>query len=245
MEKMAGEVRLAHGIFGDFGRKNFLSCVEDWSLKAGGGKQTSGTNNAEKILCYPPSVYLYAGRVFPSQSVSAVLVYNEIVSGDGEGEKMSSGTATPFDTGKVALGKSNLVEAPKIGKIAMKGYGHEHHCTLQDWRSYFAFFLTKFFSAPEDYWGNGPKELIDGTDFALKTGDTKWKDWTFETRVVGALSLEGCDLIFVNKAIKSEIERRVKEQPEFSLLSDLCTYVENPLCEAEDYLINNQGIKTL
>lgn len=135
-------------------------------------RNESTTGKSEMKLGLDPSIYLYAGRVFPSDLAQAafLVTHQSLIEGRNVGDVF----VAPFDTGAVAQNYSKL----PFDSDHPDRYVQEHSTAAGDFESYFSRFLHRYFASASDYW-DGIPEPIDGTVF---NSSSDFRNWTFEVR---------------------------------------------------------------
>lgn len=135
-------------------------------------RSESTTGESETKLGLDPSIYLYAGRVYPSDVAQAAFLvsHQSLTEGRNEGDVF----VAPFDTGAVAQNKSKL----PFDSDHPDRYVREHSAAAGNFESYFSRFLHRYFTSVNDYW-DGIPEPIDGIVF---NADSDFRNWTFEVR---------------------------------------------------------------
>ncbi|MCU0713972.1 MAG: hypothetical protein MUC43_18085 [Pirellula sp.] len=142
-------------------------------------RNESTTCKSEMKLGLDPSIYLYAGRVFPSDLAQAafLVTHQSLIEGRNVGDVF----VAPFDTGAIAQNHSTLpFDVDHPGQ-----YVQEHSTTAENFQHYFSRFLDRYFASVSDYWAGIP-EPIDGTVF---NGSSDFRNWTFEVRCRGFAEL--------------------------------------------------------
>jgi hypothetical protein len=142
----------------------------------------------EQACDIPPSRYFYAGRAHPSFGNFAFAFRPAI-------EAAHKGSANPFDTGGVYIGKmhplSGMSDAAAMQVRAQKLI-QGTRVDLPAWRSQFAEFLGAFFPAPLGYltgaapdvsapWG--PADLPASYKENHGRPTNEWRAWTWEIRL--------------------------------------------------------------
>jgi hypothetical protein len=132
----------------------------------------SSTRIAEEKLELKPSIYFYAGRVFPDVGDFVIALKQSY-------ESKHSGEATPFDTGGFFWEhiKSNLLNYPEKLEFVKKSTYR-----LKEWRNSFKMFWAAYFKELSDYWNDRPWK-DDPEEIFLEKNNNEWRAWTFEIRL--------------------------------------------------------------
>ncbi len=149
-------------------------------IRVPASRPASKTGEAETALGFPASIYFFAGRTFPGEFAKAACVIRKEQLTDGR--EANDLLVCPFDTGSIHHNRTRLPSSTSPAQ-----YVEDHSTTIDQFDSYFAGFLDRFFGKPDDYW-TAPTRPIDGIDFSTRDDI---RNWTFEVRCKEFAGVEG------------------------------------------------------